>query len=264
MLQGRNPATEAGQLGLAAIILNQPLKDLFTLNRIWKSTSLRVAADGGANRLLWAQKLAGQHPSDEVSSLKKPFDGLDVVIGDLDSLTNTTRAHFQALGTEIVHDKDQDSTDFGKAVRLIKDRTKITPLDIVVMGGLGGRVDQGMSQVHHLYLFQQGTGYEEGKIYLVSGESLTFVLKAGHHRIHVCEQGEQVFGKYVGILPIGGTSIITTKGLEWDIENWETRFGGQISTSNHILPDTKVLHITTSSDVVFTIALKDRGFGTNE
>jgi thiamine pyrophosphokinase len=69
---------------------------------------------------------------------------------------------------------------------------------------------------------------------------------------------EDVFGKYVGILPIGVTSKITTKGLEWDVTDWETRFGGQVSTSNHVLPETKVVEVETTREVLFTIALRER------
>jgi thiamine pyrophosphokinase len=65
-----------------------------------------------------------------------------------------------------------------------------------------------------------------------------------------------VFGKYVGIIPIREPSKITTKGLEWDVQDWETEFGGQISTSNHVVPETQVVEVRTTKDVLFTIALK--------
>lgn len=138
------------------------------------------------------------------------------------------------------------------------------------MGGIGGRVDQGLSQLHHLYMFQTSSTYAEGKLYLLSGESLTFLLKAGRHRIHVREPGssaggggeggagEEVFGKYVGVVPIKEPSVITLKGFEWDVEDWPTEFGAQMSTSNHVLPETEVLEVETSKDVLFTIALRER------
>jgi thiamine pyrophosphokinase len=152
-----------------------------------------------------------------------------------------------------------------------------TPLDIVAIGGLGGRVDQALSQIHHLYLFQAGgveeddeeghvpaeqrSTYDAGRVYLVSSHSLTFLLRRGRHRIRVQEVGEaeagipSVFGKHVGILPIGEPSRITTRGLEWDVTDWLTRFGGRVSTSNHILPETEVVEVETTRDVVWTMAL---------
>lgn len=197
------------------------------------------------------------------------LNDLHVIIGDLDSLAEKTKAYYEEVSPaiQVIHEPDQYSTDFTKAVRHIR---KCKPgCDIVCMGGLGGRVDHGLSQLHHLYLFQTSPAYEEGRMYLVSGESLTFLLKAGTHLIHVRERGwkpngserendinkEEVFGKYVGIIPVKEPSVIGTNGLEWDVQDWKTEFGGQISTSNHVLPQTEVVEVTTGSDVLFTIAL---------
>lgn len=130
-------------------------------------------------------------------------------------------------------------------------------MDIVALGGIGGRVDQGLSQLHHLYLFQPGPDYEAGRIFLLSGSSLTFLLKAGTHHIHVREEGEEdLFAKHVGIIPLREPSHITTKGLEWDVTDWPSQVGGKISTSNHILPETKCIEIETTKDVIFTVALR--------
>lgn len=184
-------------------------------------------------------------------------DNLQTIIGDLDSLRPDVRAYFESRAppTEVIRDPDQESTDFGKAVAYLR-ATHPGPLDIVALGGLGGRVDQGLSQLHHLYLFQREAGYPHGRVFLVSEESITFLLKAGSHHIRVRDGGEEVFGKHVGIIPIREPSKITTKGLEWDVRDWETKFGGQVSTSNHALPETKVVEVHTTKDVLFTIALK--------
>ncbi|EFQ33748.1 thiamine pyrophosphokinase [Colletotrichum graminicola] len=238
-----------GPADFALIVLNQPVKQTSVFDSLWTNALTRVAADGGANRL---------HDMSETAEARShpPLTNLDVIIGDLDSLRPSVRDYYTKLEkpAEVIHDPDQYSTDFGKAVSWI--RSNHGPnTDIVALGGLGGRVDQGLSQVHHLYLFQPGPDYAQGKLYLVSGQSLTFLLKPGRHSIRVREGGDDVFGKHVGILPIGGTSHITTKGLEWDVENWETKFGGHVSTSNHVLPETEVVEIETTSTVLFTIAL---------
>ncbi len=194
-------------------------------------------------------------------------------------------------------------------------------------------MDQGVSQLHHLFLFQAGDpAYELGRVFLFSGESLTWLLKPGLHRIRVRRgrraaptdpendkngssplgsaraslntalppappanshpdgtgpprapnlagsaegplpgrdrgahqgyPGEEnggngdVFGKHVGILPVGGPSVITTRGLEWDVREWRTEFGGRVSTSNHVLPETEVVEVETTREVLFTIALR--------
>lgn len=190
----------------------------------------------------------------------------------MDSFTDESRAYYQGLPRPpaIIQDPDQESTDFGKAVKLIRDRERAPdvaeavshiqfpeePCDIVAVGGLGGRIDQGLSQLHHLCLFQADQDYRDGRMYLVSSENLTFLLKPGRHIIHVREDMvEEMFGKHVGIIPIKGSSVITTKGLQWDVGNWETEFGGRVSTSNHVEAETRVVEVVTDKDVVFTIEL---------
>jgi thiamine pyrophosphokinase len=183
---------------------------------------------------------------------------LQAIIGDLDSLSPSVRDFYSSQPTpaKVIHDTDQESADFGKAINWIR-KTEPNAVDIIALGGIGGRVDQGLSQLHHLYSFQSEPDYASGRIYLLSGSSLTFLLKSGTHSIHVKEDGEdQVFGKHVGIVPLQGPSRITTKGLEWDVTDWETMIGGRISTSNHVLPRTKCVEIQTTNDVLFTIALR--------
>ncbi|KAF5678347.1 thiamine pyrophosphokinase [Fusarium heterosporum] len=231
----------------ALLILNQPLKNGVNLRKLWKNSSVRVAADGGANRL------------HKLSSFHGKYSNLQLIIGDLDSLTPTVRDFYssQPSPATVIHDPDQESTDFAKAINWIR-KEHPDGIDIVALGGIGGRVDQGISQLHHLYLFQNDPDYATGRVFLLSGSSLTFLLKAGTHHIQVREEGEQdVFGKHVGIIPLKETANITTKGFEWDVENWQTEIGGKLSTSNHILPESQVVTVTTDKDVIFTVALKE-------
>lgn len=254
----------------ALIVLNQPLelRASFYL-RIWKNAVYHVGADGGANRVY-----------DLHHSTSGSFVGLDTVIGDLDSLRPEVQAYWRVCGSEIIHDNDQYSTDFTKATRYLKTfqvgkdaqhipsndmatKAKLQAVkdgpgikDIVAIGGLGGRVDQGMSTLHHLYTFQNEEGYEAGRMFLLSSESISFILKSGKHKIKVRESyPEMSLGKHVGIIPLKEPSVISTKGLEWDVENWHTEFGGQVSTSNHVKEDW--VTIETTKDVLFTIDLAE-------
>ncbi|KAM0283980.1 hypothetical protein ACHAQH_002175 [Verticillium albo-atrum] len=244
-LFGRTPESQP-RAPFSLIILNQPLRQTPAFGTLWENALVRIAADGGANRLFdldW-------------QNTPRRYNNLSVIIGDLDSLLPTVRDHYASLDepAEIIHDSDQESTDFGKAVSWTRSKNGAN-VDIVALGGLGGRVDQGISQLHHLYLFQPGPRYELGRVFLLSGQSLTFLLKPGKHEIHVRDGGSEVFAKHVGIVPLGEPSVITTHGLEWDVENWETHLGGRISTSNHVLPETKMVTVETTKQVIFTIAL---------
>jgi thiamine pyrophosphokinase len=80
-----------------------------------------------------------------------------------------------------------------------------------------------------------------------------FLLPPGKHEIYVRDPTTPVLGKHIGIIPVGEPAVITTKGLEWDVENWETKFGGRMSTSNWVKDD--IIEVETSSTVLFSIDL---------
>ncbi|KAG9247689.1 thiamine pyrophosphokinase [Calycina marina] len=251
----------------ALIVLNQPLELRVSFYaKVWRNAVFHVGADGGANRL---HDMLQTDP--EQSSLN-----LDTIIGDLDSLTEDAKNFWYGKGSEIIHDSDQYSTDFGKATKYLKDfrvpdGAEFTPSksevrqaklqlvkddpqvkDVVCLGGLGGRVDQGMATLQHLYICQKERDYASGRMFLLSGESITFVLKSGKHKIRGMANSCNVrLGKHVGIVPIKERSVITTTGLEWDVTDWVTEFGGQISTSNHVKE--QWVTVETTNDVLFTI-----------
>jgi thiamine pyrophosphokinase len=211
----------------AIIVLNQPINKN-ALNAIIGCASLLVCADAGADRLLHYE-----HTTDK-SKHRLP----DAIVGDLDSLSDRAKNHYESQGVQVIQDPDQYSTDFTKclkwvrtAVRQRSEEDGQREMDVVVLGGLGGRVDQGFSQIHHLYMAENDAELLRGSIYLLSEQSLSFVLGNDSNLIHL-EPG--YFAENVGILPVLGRAFITTKGLEWDVERWPTEFGGQVSTSNHI------------------------------
>lgn len=275
-------------------------------------------------------------------------------MGDLDSLNPTIRQHYEKLNVPIDEDPDQYSTDFTKCLKYLnshaaeiiaspsrshqqqqqqeqqeqdpttKNPSKRQTLEIVILGGLGGRVDQAFSQIHHLYMMtqtqrelreskkddiNQSDGHDNdkqnsksdsatgGNLYLVSEESITFVLQKGKNLIHTpatnrpadvngvdsrkrkredisqgsasasvagsassaaaeSETSEYLFEENIGIIPLSASASITTTGFEWDVENWHTEIGGQLSTSNHIRAD--VVSVETNVPVLFTVELAER------
>ncbi|TGO33515.1 hypothetical protein BHYA_0242g00070 [Botrytis hyacinthi] len=265
----------------ALIVLNQPLELPSNIyKKLWDNAVYHIAADGGANQVYnrnHKKPFDGNSLDLALQDEKKAGTYLDIdtIIGDFDSMSPNLFKYFEDNGTETIRDGDQYSTDFTKAVRYVKsfkqpvdsettppcshrqkklDQLKQLPrpLDIICLGGLGGRVDQALSQLHHLYMFQQEPNYSKGKMYLVSSEAITFVLRVGKHKIKIKEEGKLLkLGKHIGILPVKEPSIITTQGLEWDVTDWKTEFGGDISTSNHAREDWAT--IETTKDVVFTI-----------
>lgn len=210
------------------LILNQPINKN-ALNAVIDHAALLVCADAGGDRFMAYGKNA---------SMQKRVP--DAIIGDLDSLSKEAEEHWRSEGVKIIKDPDQYSTDFTKSLKWMRETWDSQKgideeLDIIVLGGLGGRVDQGFSQIHHLYMVHQQSDLLKGFIYLLSEQSLSFVLAAGKNEVHV---GKEVFAENIGIIPVLGLTHITTTGLEWDVSDWPTEFGHQVSTSNHIRSET--------------------------
>jgi len=236
----------------AVLILNQPLNE-HALRSVISDASLVVCADGGANRLFDLS----QDSNGEFSRVR-----VNAIVGDLDSLRPEVEEHFRQQGVLVEKDGDQYATDFKKGLKWIRQHNEqqyvseaeASVMDVVAIGGLGGRVDQGFSQIHHLYLAQSDPQLLRGRLYLLSEQSLSFVLDPGCNIIHV---EENTFNENIGIIPILGMSKISTKGFEWDVEDWKTEFGGQISTSNHIRSEKLEIRVDERRPL-FTVELADR------
>lgn len=185
-----------------------------------------------------------------------------MICGDMDSARPEVIEYYAQKGVSICKDTDQYSTDLMKCLKFVHQTLEhtMTPaakfsckhgIDVVLLGGLGGRADQAFSQLHHLHTIPSLDFCAWVKdVYLITAESLVFLLEKGANKIHVPVK-EKTFTENVGIIPIGKPSIITTQGLEWDVTDWPTEFGGQMSTSNHIKAE--VVEISTTERVLVTL-----------
>ncbi|KAF3908228.1 hypothetical protein AA313_de0203840 [Arthrobotrys entomopaga] len=89
------------------------------------------------------------------------------------------------------------------------------------------------------------------RVTLMSDESVTFLLEKGKN---VIDTPLRVFGKTCGLIPVAGSSIITTAGFEWDLKETETRFGGMVSTSNHLVRE--MVEVETTELLLFTMEMR--------
>lgn len=195
------------------------------------------------------------------------YQGLNMICGDMDSVQPEVVDYYKHKGVEIIKDTDQYSTDLMKCLKYIGDsedfdeakKTHFSayslshdrPVDVALFGGLGGRADQAFSQLHHLYEIANRGSYPWARdIYLITKESIVFLLEKGLNKIHTPVQSTH-FTENVGIIPIGRPSTITTRGLEWNVTGWPTEFGGQMSTSNHIKAE--FVEVETTERVLFTL-----------
>ncbi|KAF2818900.1 thiamine pyrophosphokinase [Ophiobolus disseminans] len=223
------------------LILNQPIAHFDAFARLWKHSNYRVCADGGANRLfdMFEGSLGAQR------NLYLP----DIIHGDLDSLRDDVRAFYAAHGVDVSQDCDQYSTDFGKTMQKISSKSSpSSQKDVLVLGTLAGRVDQGLGLLHEM--IREETKHPNLRLWLFSESSLSFILRSDRNIIKGL-QSSNLFTENIGLVPVWGPATITTIGLEWDVQEWYTHMGGQVSTSNHAKADD--VQVETNAPILFTI-----------
>lgn len=229
----------------ALIILNSPIAEYEYFRRLYEHASFCVCADGGANRL--ADLLQSHHAGlDWQQALQVALP--HAIHGDLDSLDEDIGARYEALGVDISHDPDQYSTDFGKAVKKVAERLP-NVRDVLVMGSVGGRVDQGIGLLGEFYR-EQIVQQPSLRFWLFSEASVSTILEVGTTDIATPLKDGRI-KRNIGILPLYGPAVISTQGLEWDVQDWPTEMGGQMSTSNHIVEDR--ISVITDREVLFTV-----------
>ncbi|KAK3706377.1 thiamine pyrophosphokinase [Vermiconidia calcicola] len=235
----------SGESSIALIVLNSPVTDHEYFGRLYGHASFRIYADGAANRIY--KLLTTQHTGlgwKEALRSAPP----DVIHGDLDSLDSTVWQRYNEIGVEVSKDSDQYSTDFGKAVKKVIERLPRVQ-DVLVLGSIGGRIDQGIGLLGELYR-EQKLRDPAVRLWLFSEASVSTILQPGLTTIHTpLKKG--LITPNVGILPLYGPAVICTEGLEWDVQDWPTEMGGQMSTSNHIVENT--ISIQTNNDILFTV-----------
>ncbi len=134
------------------------------LDCLTPQANFKICADGGATRLYHAVEGFRNH-GDIVRMLTQldPHDALsqqrllqipDEICGDLDSIEPTIREFYSSRDVKTVQKPSQDATDFRNCIDQVRtfERSKAwpAPMDIVALGGLGGRVDQAFSLFHQL------------------------------------------------------------------------------------------------------------------
>lgn len=258
------------------LILNQAIKNI-DLRKLWKSSRLCICADGGANRLY------DYFTNDEERKQFIP----QFIVGDCDSLRDKTEIYYQEKGTVIIKQATQYSTDYMKAIDLIKlyfysdnlrsklyelprdsydglsvlvddlsvDSQKGPKIKVHILGAVGGRFDQTIHSFNQLYRMKSSDPFLQ-QIFITETDFI-FLLSKGIN--YITYPGKSSFSNsktpICGLLPIGtSTTRLTTFGLKYDIENWESSMKTQVSSSNALCGTTGVVVLTTD-DICFNIAV---------
>jgi thiamine pyrophosphokinase len=186
----------------AIIIANGQIHDGDFSRSLVAPTDLVICADGGADNAL----ALGLQPQ--------------VVIGDLDSLDSNLQAQLEAEGCQVLaHPARKDETDLELALDYAIEHGVD---EILILGALGGRIDQTLANVLLLALTERRHvkarilgGRQE--ISLISGKALI----------------EGQVGDTLSLLPL--TEKVTgiyTEGLEYPLENDTLYLGPSRGVSN--------------------------------
>lgn len=164
-----------------------------------------IAADGGTRHAL----VIGVTPN--------------VVIGDLDSLSQTARERLQVAGVQMVtHPAAKDETDLELALLHAVGQGAS---EIDVLAGLGGRLDQMLANVMLLTL-PQLAGI---RVRLVEGPQSAFLIRGGDTWTTI--DGE--VGDTVSLVPLAGDAAgVSTQGLQWPLDGETLYFGRARGVSN--------------------------------
>lgn len=169
---------------------------------LMRDDDLIVAVNGGT-RHAWA---AGVDPQ--------------VVVGDLDSLSNEERQCIREAGTEIIpFPPRKDQTDLDLALHHVLSEGAD---EIVILAALGGRLDQTVANILLLTL-PQLAGCD---VRVVQGKQEAFVIREA-------AQIEGRAGDTVSLIPVGGDAVgVTTEGLEYALDDETLDFGPTRGVSN--------------------------------
>jgi thiamine pyrophosphokinase len=171
-----------------------------------------LAADGGANHLFQMGILP------------------NLVVGDLDSIDEDVFHELTAAEVEIVqYPENKDETDLELAIRT---SIEIGATSILIVGALGGRLDQSLASLSLL----SDPMLARFQIRLDDGEQAAFFCRASAMKREEVEiLGRS--GDTVSLIPWGGiVEGVTTKGLQWALYS-ETLYPEKTRGISNVLVD---------------------------
>jgi thiamine pyrophosphokinase len=188
----------------ALLICNGEMTSRRVLHSLAAQVDSIMCADGGAN----AARHAGLTP--------------DTIIGDFDSITEDTRAHFKRAGVPFLHLERQDNTDFEKALILLRARGIRT---VAVCGVTGRLLD------HTLGNFS---------ILLRYVDAFRIVLFDIHYRVDLITATAEFTstpGDRISIVPLEAARGVHYSGLRYPFQGPLLATGVAEGTCNEALGD---------------------------
>ncbi|KAJ1022804.1 hypothetical protein NDA18_005137 [Ustilago nuda] len=270
------PSLRANAPRYAMVLLNSPIdrRQVGHFRRLWDSASLRLCADGAANRLLDTFGATAFESQSGASSVSLP----NAILGDLDSIRPETQSFFESKGVGVHVRPSQYATDLQKTIQEIQEQEDAAAdgveNTVIIFGGLAGRLDQSVHTLHVLWQLAPGTkdlggmvdpdaSNERGdrlrkrpRTFAIGDGSVAWLLPKGKHTL---KMAREVMGETCGILPLGvgdDGAKVTTKGLQWNLEGKSTTLGGFLSTSNCLFDKEGVVQVENDEPVYWTVELR--------
>lgn len=214
----------------AVVFVNGVIHDYDALRPWLRPDDHLIAADGGTRHAL----ALDVHPH--------------VIVGDLDSLDPSILAKLQAQGTEVErHPIGKDATDLELAIeRAVNDGAR----EVVVVGALGGRLDQTLANV--LILAQR---VWPARISLVEGSQVATLLRGGE----TLRLGGAP-GTTVSLLPLTPeVTGITYQGLLYPLTNATLQLGSTRGISNQVATQPATVYIASGLALVVQVLAPTAG-----
>ncbi|XP_039290625.1 thiamin pyrophosphokinase 1 isoform X2 [Nilaparvata lugens] len=214
---------------------------------LWNNAKLRITVDRGTERwLTFCEKLKSDCGSEVTLNP-------DIVSGDLDSLDPSILQHMRSLGCEIRETEDQDNTDFRKAVGVVIDK-KIELDSLLVVGEHSGRLDHIVSNLNVHFTTDELLSNKNVQMYHLAGDSLTWLLKPGHHKIRIPQRLRDC-NAWCSLLPVGTSCNVTSTGLKYNMENSRLELGGLVSSSNTYDSDKESVELLVDKKIIWSMGL---------
>lgn len=160
------------------------------------------------------------------SHLKKLGITPDFILGDFDSLTESLPDNCEIYKADV----RKDDTDMMLAV---KKALSMGYNDITLCGALGGRLDHTFANIQTLeYIAVHG-----GKGRLFSEDNIVMLQTEGH------TEYRRIEGMYFSIFALTDTVVVTTRGTEYDLDEYTLTRDFPLGVSNEICGESAVCEV---------------------
>ena len=152
------------------------------------------------------------------------------ISGDFDSIENLPK------DIEVIHTPNQDFTDFDKILKILFDKGYN---NIDVFGASGKEQDHFLGNLHTAIKWKE-------KLNLTFFDNYSrYFLADKNTKIENCEE------KTISLIPFPEAKNITTKGLQYSLNNEDLSFGTRIGTRNKAIENTIKISFKTGELSIF-------------